>query len=162
MCKAYACPNRQFRKRWQRPQILQFCWDDRRIWRMHVLIGPRLSPYRSIVPAKLQDLRTSPSFTKSPIAIIKWLTRAGWVKTTVLWFAVVNIALFCLLPFSGHGVSSFRECLNIVNCFCMLFVCPQGKRWIVLPHACCGTVSGSTNQTSHAHALDWSADNCAR
>ena len=34
---------------------------------MHVLIWPPLSPYRSIVPAKLQDPMTSPSFTKSPI-----------------------------------------------------------------------------------------------
>ena len=34
---------------------------------MHVLIRPRSSPYMSIVPAKLQDLRPSPSFTKSSI-----------------------------------------------------------------------------------------------
>ena len=30
---------------------------------MHVLIWP--SPYKLVVPAKLQDLRPSPSFTKS-------------------------------------------------------------------------------------------------
>ena len=34
---------------------------------MHVLIRPRLLPYTLIVPAKLQDLRPSPSFTKSSI-----------------------------------------------------------------------------------------------
>ena len=56
--------NRRFRKRWRWPQILQFCGDDRRLRRMHVLIRPRLSPYMSIVPTKLQDLRPSPSFTK--------------------------------------------------------------------------------------------------
>ena len=59
--------NRRFCKRWQRPQILHFCGDDRRIRSMHVLIRPRLLPYTSIVPAKLQDLRPSPSFTKSSI-----------------------------------------------------------------------------------------------
>ena len=59
---------RRFRKRWRRPQILHFCGDDRRIRSMHVLIRPRLLPYTSIVPTKLQDLRPSPSFTKSSIA----------------------------------------------------------------------------------------------
>ena len=37
---------------------------------MHVLIRPRLSPYTSIVPAKLQHLRPSPSFTKTSIGEI--------------------------------------------------------------------------------------------
>ena len=49
--------NRRFRKRWRRPQILQFCGDDRRIRQ-----GPRPNldmhtPYTSVVPAKMQDLR---------------------------------------------------------------------------------------------------------
>ena len=57
--------NRRFRKRWRWPQILQFCRDDRLIrqepkpnWDMH-------TPYKSVVPTILQDLRPSPSFTKS-------------------------------------------------------------------------------------------------
>ena len=61
--------NRRFRKRWRRPQSLQFCGDSRLIRRIRVLIRPRSSPYTSlIVPAKLQDLRSSPSFTKSSMA----------------------------------------------------------------------------------------------
>ena len=56
--------HRQFRKRWRRPQILQFCGDDR-----HIRQEPRtcILPYTSVVPAKMQDLRPSPSFTKSSI-----------------------------------------------------------------------------------------------
>ena len=65
--RQWALHNRRFRKRWRRPQILHFCGDDRRIRSMHVLIRPRLLPFTSIVPAKLQDLRPSPSFTKSSI-----------------------------------------------------------------------------------------------
>ena len=63
--------NRRFRKRWRQPQILHFCGDDRRIRSMHVLIRPRLLPHTSIVPVKLQDLRPSPSFTKSSIVLLK-------------------------------------------------------------------------------------------
>ena len=60
--------NRRFRKRWRRPQILQFCGDDRRIRSMHVLIiRPRLSPYVSIFPTKPQDLTPSPFFMKLSI-----------------------------------------------------------------------------------------------
>ena len=53
--------NRRFRKRWRRPQILQCCAESRLTRRIHVLISPRSSPYTSIVLAKLQDLRSSPS-----------------------------------------------------------------------------------------------------
>ena len=42
--------NRQFRKRWQWPQILQFCGDDRLIRCFHVLLRPRLLPYTSLYP----------------------------------------------------------------------------------------------------------------
>ena len=63
-----------FAKRWRRPQILQFCEDDRLVRRMHVLSRPRLLPYTSVVPAKLQDLRPSPSFTKSSI---QWCFKTG-------------------------------------------------------------------------------------
>ena len=54
-----------------------FCGDNRRIRSMHVLIRPRLLPYRSIVHAKLQDLRPSPSFTKSSILHEKWRMHTG-------------------------------------------------------------------------------------
>ena len=58
--------NRRFRKRGRRPQILQFCGDYRRIRRES---RPRtcIGVYALYVgrPAKLQDLRPSPSFTKS-------------------------------------------------------------------------------------------------
>ena len=67
ICTVFTRVNWRFLKRWRRPQILQFCGDDRRIRRMQVLIRPRLSPYTSIVPTKLQDLRPSPSFTKLPM-----------------------------------------------------------------------------------------------
>ena len=59
--------NRQFRKRWRRPQISTFCGDVRLIRQIHALIRHWLLPYKSFVPAKLQDLGPSPSFTKSSI-----------------------------------------------------------------------------------------------
>ena len=62
--------HRRFRKRWRQPQILQFCGDIRLIRRMHVLIKPRPPPWTPLVPAKLQDLRPSPSFTKSAITLV--------------------------------------------------------------------------------------------
>ena len=57
--------HRRFRKRWRRPQILQFCGDDRRIRQEPRPNQDMHTPYTSIVPAKMQDLRPSPSFTKS-------------------------------------------------------------------------------------------------
>ena len=67
--------HRRFRKRWRRPRILQFCGDSRLIRRLHVLIKPRPSPYTSILPAKQQDLRPSPSFTKSSILLTPFSQR---------------------------------------------------------------------------------------
>ena len=57
--------NRRFRKRWRRPQILQFCGDDRRIRQEPRPNLDMHTPYTSVVPAKMQDLRPSPSFAKS-------------------------------------------------------------------------------------------------
>ena len=59
--------NRQFRKRWRQPQILQFCGDYWRISRESRPNQDMHTPYTSVVPAKLQDLRPSPSFTKSSL-----------------------------------------------------------------------------------------------
>ena len=53
--------NRRFRP----PPISKFCEDARLIRQIHALIRHRLLPYKSFVPAILQDLRPSPSFTKS-------------------------------------------------------------------------------------------------
>ena len=60
--------HRRFRKRWRRPRILKFCGDYRRIrreWRPHFYMH---KPYKLVVPARLQDLRPSPSIMKSSIA----------------------------------------------------------------------------------------------
>ena len=69
--------NRRFCKRWWWPQILQFCGDDQRIRSMHVQIWPRLTPYRSVVSAKLEDLRPPPSFTKSSMGLQSSSKQAG-------------------------------------------------------------------------------------
>ena len=47
---------------------LEICMDSRRIKLWHALIRPRLSPYTAMIPAILQDLRLSSSFTKLYIA----------------------------------------------------------------------------------------------
>ena len=61
--------HRRFCKRWRRPQILLFCGD---YWRIRQEAWPNQdmhTPYMSVVPAKMQDLRPSPSFTKSSIGL---------------------------------------------------------------------------------------------
>ena len=104
--KFSACPDillhRRFRKRWRRLQILQFCGDDRRIRSMHVLIRPDSRLYKSRVPAKLQDLWPSPSFTKSSIIRAAYSLRVAEIRK----------CCFCLI----------KACLQTFFHFFFLFV----------------------------------------
>ena len=114
-------PHRRFRKRWRRPQILHFRGDDRRIRSMHVLIRPRLLPYTSIVPAKLQDLRPSPSFTKSSITVQLRAHPAVLPTTTPDRFVKL---LFCP-AFSWRGLEHTRK----ENCRQQLGYKREFHRW---------------------------------
>ena len=61
--------NRRFRKRWRRPPIWQVCGTAVDVIRRESRPNQDMHmPYKSTVPAKLQDPRPSPSFTKSSIA----------------------------------------------------------------------------------------------
>ena len=80
-CQQYM-HHRQFRRRWRPSQILQFCGDDRRIRHVYVHIWPLPSPCMLIVPAKLRDLRPSPSFTKPSISTCT--TRAQALMHTLI------------------------------------------------------------------------------
>ena len=124
-------PNRRFRKRWWRPQILHFCGDDRRhVWSMHVLIRPWLSPYTSIVPAKLQDLRPSPSFTKSSIDHRKqkmpWYAKSRWShKRTLIYFMYLY----------STGFPEKKRTFNCKNCQSLQKVLPKAIPFFAVENA---------------------------
>ena len=82
--------NGRFRKRWRRPQISTFCGDARLVRQIHVLTRHRLLPHKSFVPAKLQDPRPSPSFTKSSMEAVRITS----------WYRKFNGSHFCLQPSS--------------------------------------------------------------
>ena len=68
------------------PISLSFQHLSGRIRSIHVLIWPRLSPqYTSIVPAKLQDLRPLPSFTKSSFGRVQLKICFLFVPCSAQW-----------------------------------------------------------------------------
>ena len=73
---------------------------------MHVLIRPRLLSYTSIVPAKLQDLRPLPSFTKSSmdkhfLAVCKV---QGVTRSDPGFFREFDASNVKFLPYTAQGI----------------------------------------------------------
>ena len=69
--RVFACERRQLRKR---SSDLEVLWDDRRVGRESRPYLCMQEPYQSVVPAKVRDLRPSPSFTKSSmVKRVDWL-----------------------------------------------------------------------------------------
>ena len=113
--------NRRFRKRWRRPQILQFCGDDRRIRQEPRPNQDMHTPYKSIVPAQLQDLRPSPSFTKSSIGRLSITDRKGMAvknvqngNQTFQRLPSSSLSKPVRIPISNKQVSC---CVNKIVCF---------------------------------------------
>ena len=128
-----------------------YCGDDRRIRRMHVLIWPQLLPYTSVVTAKLQDLRPSPSFTKSPID--RWIWQ--------VWYLHVLQLASCLelssppppppssVPTNGSCFHSGHE--NNVHCI-----------GVAINYLAAAMFSSAGNNSVHARVQQFMTVSCAQ
>ena len=79
-----------------------FCRDARLTRQIHALIRLRFQPYLSVIPATLQDLRRSPSFTKS--STVHGHSQKSFKNIKPNW-----TFSFLKLPISGGNGSSSED-----------------------------------------------------